>query len=186
MKRLFLIAGHQGVHTGASKYIDEGYETIKLRDALANELKTFEYDDILKDNNQDSLTDVIKWVNDQASKQDLLISLHFNASGCKASGTEVFVSKFCKDPSTIVLAKELASTIASTIHVPLRSFATGGVKPSNRSGHSTLGILDKTKCNSLLIEVCFCDNQFDSRQYKLYKNELLHKLIIPIQKYLNR
>ena len=39
MRRVFLIAGHNGTGTGANGFIDEGKETVILRDLIAKNLK---------------------------------------------------------------------------------------------------------------------------------------------------
>ena len=39
MRHIYITAGHRGAHTGASGIIDEGAETIRLRNAIADELR---------------------------------------------------------------------------------------------------------------------------------------------------
>ena len=91
MSRVFLIAGHNGSGTGANGFIDEGKETIILRDLIAKNL----YDMgvvAIKDDNLTPLTKVVQWLRNKISKKDICIDIHFNASSNKlANGSEVFI-----------------------------------------------------------------------------------------------
>ena len=91
MRRVFLIAGHNGSGTGANGFIDEGKETIILRDLIAENLKEMGIV-VIKDDNLTPLTKVVQWLRNQITKKDICIDIHFNASTNKsANGTEMFI-----------------------------------------------------------------------------------------------
>lgn len=84
-----------------------------------------------------------------ANRQDLdwFISIHFNASTSHAGrGSEVYTYDGRQYPDALDVCKNLAAI----------GFKNRGVK----SG-SGLYVIRKTKAKSMLIEVCFCDNQAD-------------------------
>ena len=64
MRRVFLIAGHNGSGTGANGFIDEGKETIILRDLIAENLKEMGLVAI-KDDNLTPLKMVVQWLRNQ-------------------------------------------------------------------------------------------------------------------------
>lgn len=89
-----------------------------------------------------------------ADRQDLdwFISIHFNASASKqGQGVEVYTYEGRQYPDAL----EIVSNIAEL------GFKNRGVK----SG-SGLYVIRKTKAKSMLIEICFCDNETDVSTYK--------------------
>ena len=89
-----------------------------------------------------------------ANRQDLdwFISIHFNASGThEGHGTEVFTYEGRQYQDALDVCANLAEL----------GFTNRGVK----SG-SGLYVIRKTKAKSMLIEVCFCDNQGDVDLYQ--------------------
>ena len=76
MRRVFLIAGHNGSGTGANGFIDEGKETVILRDFIAYNLKEMGIVAV-KDDNLTPLTKVVQWLRNQISKKDICVDIHF-------------------------------------------------------------------------------------------------------------
>lgn len=81
---------------------------------------------------------------------DLHVSIHFNASNGKASGTEVWV----KNDQATDIAKRVCDRISTL------GYKSRGVKNSN-----SLYILNNFKKPTILIECCFADNQSDFKKY---------------------
>lgn len=84
-----------------------------------------------------------------ANRQDLdwFISIHFNASGSHAGhGTEVFTYE----------GRQYQDALDACANLAELGFTNRGVKAG-----SGLYVIRKTKAKSMLIEVCFCDNQQD-------------------------
>lgn len=89
-----------------------------------------------------------------ANRQELdwFISIHFNASATHAGhGVEVYTYEGRQYQDALDVCRELS----------LLGFTNRGVK----SG-SGLYVIRKTKAKSMLIEVCFCDNQQDVNLYE--------------------
>lgn len=88
-----------------------------------------------------------------ANRQDLdwFISIHFNASADKKGrGVEVYTYEGRQYPDAVKVCRELANL----------GFLNRGVKAG-----TGLYVIRKTKAKSMLIEVCFCDNQQDINTY---------------------
>tara|TARA_R110002124_G_scaffold271167_2_gene439965 strand:+ start:446 stop:985 length:540 start_codon:yes stop_codon:yes gene_type:complete len=171
MRKLIITAGHNGAGTGASSlFIDEGKETIVLRDLLTIYLRNYGVT-VKNDTDTESTSKVISWVNQLFTPNDILIEIHFNSfSSWKPSGTESFVQS--KHNSTeYQLAQSLCSVTSKVLNINNR-----GVKSPALSQHSTIGILDKTKVNAVLYEVCFLSNKNDAERYQEKKKELVHEL----------
>ena len=66
--KIYLIAGHNGSGTGANGFIDEGKETIILRDLIAKNLKEMGII-VIKDDNLTPLTKVVQWLRNQITKK---------------------------------------------------------------------------------------------------------------------
>lgn len=88
-----------------------------------------------------------------ANRQDLdwFISIHFNASADNTGkGVEVYTYEGQQFPDAVEVCQELANL----------GFINRGVKAG-----TGLYVIRKTKAKSMLIEVCFCDNQQDINTY---------------------
>jgi N-acetylmuramoyl-L-alanine amidase len=133
MRRILLIAGHNGAGTGAKKFIDEGAETIRLRDALVYWLKikapTLQ---VITDKGRDNLTlagGLLSWLKSIFKKEDICLDLHFNAFNGTATGAEVVVP----DKYSIFEfdnAKELSAAVAKALQINNRPLKTEKTKPT--------------------------------------------------------
>lgn len=175
MRRVFLIAGHNGSGTGANGFIDEGRETVILRDLIAENLKEMGIVAI-KDDNLTPLTKVVQWLRNKITKRDICIDIHFNASSNKfANGTEVFIPT--KNTSDEV---ELADMFRRTLS---KVFKDRGVSLESKSYHGKIAMLSGFDCCNVLLEICFVSNKTDADTYNLYKKELAYELALDILEY---
>jgi N-acetylmuramoyl-L-alanine amidase len=85
-----------------------------------------------------------------AYKGDIMISLHCNAGGGKASGTEVFY----RGSDDKAMATKLSAAVARVLGIPDR-----GPKLEKDSQHKSLAVLEFDKC--WLLEIGFIDHAGD-------------------------
>ena len=175
MRRVFLIAGHNGSGTGANGFIDEGKETVILRDLIAENLKEMGIVAI-KDDNLTPLTKVVQWLRNQITKKDICIDIHFNAStNPNARGTEVFIpTNFTSDEV------ELAGMFRESLS---KVFKDRGVSLESKSYHGKIAMLSGFDCCNVLLEICFVSNKTDADTYSLYKKELAYEIALDILEY---
>ena len=172
MRRVFLIAGHNGPGTGANGFIDEGKETIIHRDLIAKNL--YEMGIVaVKDDNLTHLTKVVQWLRNQITKKDICIDIHFNASTNKlANGSEVFIP-------TINTSDEVE--LADMFRVSLsKFFKDRGVSLESKSYHGKIAMLSGFDCCNILLEVCFVSNKTDADAYNSHKKELAYEIALDI------
>ena len=172
MSKLFLTAGHTGAGTGAKKYLDEGAETIRLRNDLKNELSWYGVHVVI-DSDRASLSEVITSIKSRATFSDYVLDLHFNAGG--GTGVEAFVN----DNATVEensMALGLCMCVSRVLGIKNR-----GVKKQGQSARGRLGILG-IDANAVLLEVCFVDSKSDSDSYKFNYSELVKSLSEVIKK----
>ena len=166
-KKNALIAGHRGPGTGAVGYIDEGAETIWMRDRIEDFLCT-KYNIIpLVDNENATLNEVVKKLRTELRKEDICIDIHFNSFlDPKANGCEVLVPKNQSDDER-QLAAELVVITSDLLGIKMR-----GVKPENSGQHSGLAMLSGFDCCNVVWEICFVSNKDDSEKYMNKREEL--------------
>lgn len=173
---IFLLSGHNGNGTGAgSSFLDEGTETIVLRNLIAINLTRLGCLDYTTDDDNDNLNTVISKLKQKVKKDDILIDIHFNAATETANGSEVFIPTDYS-PEEKSLAETLLKTVCDTLGTKSR-----GVKVENQSQYSRLGILH-LPCNTVLLEVCFLTNKGDVYRYKENREKLAEKISILIIK----
>ena len=168
MKKIAIISGHRGRGTGAAgKTIDEGAETIWLRNKIEWYLCT-KYNIVpVVDCDTDNLNSVVTELRTELSKTDVCIDIHFNASSStSATGAEVLIPKNATVDER-ELAAELLQVVVDTIGVKLR-----GVKPEDAGQHGSLAMLSGFDCCNLLLEVCFISSSFDSAKYLMKREKL--------------
>ena len=172
MRRVFLIAGHNGHGTGANGFIDEGKETIILRDLIAENLKEMGIVAI-KDDNITNLSKVVQWLRNQITKKDICIDIHFNAStNNSANGSEVFIpTKNTHDEL------ELANMFRESLS---KFFKDRGVSLENKSYHGKIAMLSGFDCCNVLLEICFVSNKTDADAYNSRKIELAYEIALDI------
>lgn len=172
MSKLFLTAGHNGAGTGAKKHIDEGAETIRLRNDLKNELLKSGVNVVI-DSDRSSLPEVIASIKSRATFSDYVLDLHFNAGG--GTGVEAFVNDNATEEEN-GMALGLCMCVSRVLGIKNR-----GVKKQGQSARGKLGIFG-INANVVLLEVCFVDSKPDSDSYKFNYSELVKSLAEVIKK----
>jgi len=115
----------------------------------------------------------IRYLNHHAKKEDLVISLHFNAcSDDTASGTETFyntLSRRFSPARSFDVAKAVQRTLRARLGTKNR-----GVKPDTAAQHGRLGILrDSIPQNDCLVEIGFLRNKMDMEKIRDNGSEAL-------------
>ena len=160
--KVFLSAGHRGPGTGARGYFDEGLEALWLRDRLYALLEGYGVV-VLRDRDDASLSEVVGMVNGSLCKEDICVDIHFNAFDGSASGVEVLVPSVCTDVE-VGLGAGLAGLTSRVLGIRNR-----GVRSEGSGRHSRLAMLSDVRCESVVWEVCFCDNALDASRYASHK-----------------
>ena len=125
-----------------------GRELIRLLQAAGAQVDDCTIDHACSQN--EYLSKVVALANNE--DLDWFISIHFNASKAHTGqGTEVYTYKGRQYPDAVSVCKNLENL----------GFRNRGVKEG-----TGLYVIRKTKAKSMLIEVCFCDNQQDIDIYK--------------------
>lgn len=177
MRRVFLIAGHNGEGTGANGFIDEGKETIVLRDLIAKNLYEMGIV-VIKDDNLTPLTKAVQWLRNQITKKDICIDIHFNASTKpQVSGTEIFIPENATNDE-----KELANILLISI-TNILGTNNRGVKTEKQTNRGKIAMLSGFDCCNILLEVCFVSNKADADAYNSCKKELAYELALDILEY---
>lgn len=178
MKKIYLIAGHNGKGTGANGYLDEGEETIIFRDMLDAELcKRGIIPETDFNREDEKLSDVVKWLKGEVKKTDVCIDIHFNAAGESANGTEVLIPENHSE-SEVELADKICKKICDVLGTKSR-----GVKTEKQSAHGKLAMLSGFDCEQILLEICFCSNKEDVEKYTKNKQKLAEELAVLITKF---
>ena len=171
MKKVALIAGHRGPGTGAKgNGLDEGAETIILRDLIEDYLLRYNVVPIVDQEKQD-LKGVVAQLKKTLSKEDMCIDIHFNASSnTSATGVEVLIP--CKNtPDEMIFAKKLLTVVCDTLVLKSR-----GVKTEGSGQHSSLAMLSGFDCCNILLEVCFVSNESDVESYFANRSALAENI----------
>ena len=165
--KVAIISGHAGPGTGANGFIDEGAETIWLRDRVEWYLCT-KYNIVPEvDQDNEGLSTVVKKLSRKLKKQDICIDIHFDAAPTdKASGCTVYVpTRHTSDE--LVLANKILKGTIDVLGVPSR-----GVRREDESNHGKLAMLSGFDCCNILWEVCFVSNKNDSTKYFSNREQL--------------
>jgi len=174
MKTVYVIAGHEGKGTGAtskhptssSSFMDEGAETIILRDYIVYYLRVLYGIKAVVDDPRAGLFSVISWLKGIIGINDIILDIHFNAFEDKnAHGTEVIVPTLAS-----MVEKNAGYDLLHSVSTSLGTFPRG-VFDETRSPHQRLGMLSgPSQALNLLVEICFCTNENDTMKY--YRNRI--------------
>lgn len=181
-KAVTIHAGHNKpgkVACGASDYIDESKEARIITRKVAKKLRNRGYKVYnCTVNNGTSQGDVLKKICTKCNSKSrvLDVSVHFNAithakEDGKTKGVEVWV--YNRGGVAAEIGKEICSNIAKL------GFTNRGVKESK-----TLYFLRNTTSKSLLIEVCFVDDQDDAKLYLAKKEQIATAIAKAIMEYI--
>lgn len=174
--KVFLTAGHRGRGTGANGVFDEGEETIRLRNLIGEILRNRDVE-VYTDRDDANLSVVVENVNVVCGVDDICIDLHFNAFNSQAQGSEILIPHNFTDVEKD-LAQDLLTAIVSTLNTRSR-----GVKKESSGQHKRLAMLSDIDCNSVLVEICFCDNTEDGLKYQSKFNDLAYAMANVILEY---
>ena len=95
--------------------------------------------------------ETVQWINEHVSRDALALDIHQNANNNPlARGTEAY---YDDEPE---LAEIMAKNVASALGTPYR-----GAKHESESYRQHLGFLERLKCSSTLVEVCYLTNDLD-------------------------
>ena len=174
--KVFLTAGHRGRGTGAVGIIDEGQETIRLRNLIGEILRNRDVE-VYTDRDDDNLSVVVENVNVECGIDDICVDIHFNAFNKEVEGSEVIIpNEFTYKEKD--LAQDLLLAICNTLKTKSR-----GVKKESSSQHKRLAMLSNVDCHSVIVEVCFCDNVNDANKYREKFNDLAYAMANVIYNY---
>lgn len=150
--RIIINAGHTklGAGTGAVGKLVESVENRKIAYELMKQLAETDIEVIpaVFDRSDNNLKQAVNLSNDNSA--DLFVSIHLNSGG--GHGTEVYTWK----GNQTARAKKVLKNLNGL------GFANRGIKDG-----SALYVIKNTKCEALLIEVCFVGSEID---YTLYKS----------------
>lgn len=160
--RIVINAGHTkfGTGTGAADKLNESKETRKIAYELMKQLTdtTHEIIPAVFDKTETNLQQATTTAN--LNNAELFVSIHLNAGG--GHGSEVYTWKGRQTARALKTLKNLAAL----------GFTNRGVKDG-----SNFYVIKNTKCESMLIEVCFVDNLTDFSLYQQAGYERLAKAI---------
>lgn len=149
-------AGHTkfGGGTGAVGLLAESIETRKIAYEVMRQLADTNHEVIpaVFDKSTNNLKQAVTLSNDNVA--DLFVSIHLNAGG--GHGTEVYTWKGKQTKRALEVGRKLSAL----------GFANRGVKDG-----SHLYVIKNTKCEAMLIEVCFVDSELDASLYKVHGKE---------------
>jgi N-acetylmuramoyl-L-alanine amidase len=153
--KIAMSVGHGQHIRGASGYLDEVDEAVRVVTEVANKLRQMgvgivTYYDTISTSQNENLNRIVDWHNQQT--RDLDVSVHFNAyqTTSKPMGAE------CLYVTQSQLAGDVSNAIAVTADLPDR-----GAKY-----RSDLFFLNNTAKPAILIETCFVDSSADAEHYR--------------------
>lgn len=162
MVRIVINAGHTkiGKGTGAVGKLVESVETRKIAYELMKQLAASDHEVIpaVFDKHENNLRAAVDLSNENSA--DLFISIHLNDGG--GHGTEVYRWKNSKSDRAFKICKNFENL----------GFLNRGVKDG-----SNLYVIRNTKCEALLIEVCFVGSDIDYSLYHAHGYEKIAKAI---------
>ena len=149
--RIIINAGHTkiGVGTGALGKLNESIENRKIAYELMKRLADSDHEVIpaVFDKSNNNLKQAVNLSNDNVA--DLFVSIHLNSGG--GHGTEIYTWKGRQT--------DRAKKVLKNLNV--LGFSNRGIKDG-----SSLYVIKNTKCEAMLIEVCFVGSEID---YSLFK-----------------
>lgn len=161
MGRIFISAGHFLSDPGAVAFgTTEAKEMMLTRDLIVQELKAqgvefFSVPDDL------SLRGTIQWINARARRGDVALEIHGNAFNGRLRGTEAFfvAQNEQRKKDAELLLKALLTEVPE-LNLPGKPLSRGA-KPDTMTGVGSLAFCRRIAIASILIELCFVDNQDD-------------------------
>lgn len=160
--KIVVNAGHTKFDkgTGAVGKLVESIETRKLAYELMKQLADSNHEVIpaVFDRHENNLKAAVETANQ--NEADLFISIHLNGGG--GHGSEVYTWKGKQLPRAVKVCKNLQDL----------GFANRGVKDG-----SSLYVIKNTKCEALLVEVCFVGSDIDYSLFNAHSYSKIAKAI---------
>ena len=160
--KIVVNAGHTkfGKGTGAVGKLNESIENRKIAFELMKQLASSDHEVLpaVFDRSDDNLKAAVNIANENDA--DLFISIHLNGGG--GHGTEVYTWKGNQNIRALRVCKKLQDL----------GFTNRGVKDG-----SHLYVIKNTKCEAMLIEVCFVSSDIDYSLFTTHKYEKIAKAI---------
>lgn len=160
--KIVVNAGHTkfGKGTGAVGKLNESIENRKIAFELMKQLASSDHEVLpaVFDRSDDNLKAAVNVANENDA--DLFISIHLNGGG--GHGTEVYTWKGNQNIRALRVCKKLQDL----------GFTNRGVKDG-----SHLYVIKNTKCEAMLIEVCFVSSDIDYSLFTTHKYEKIAKAI---------
>lgn len=113
----------------------------------------------------ENLYNIVQNMDKIAGRNDVNVSIHFNAFNRTATGAEVWY--YLGDNVGYQIAKKLSATIAKTLGIPDR-----GAKAT-----TNLYVISRSVAHTVLIEVAFIDNASDMKKYMAKKSDVLKAMM---------
>lgn len=166
--KILLIAGHGAGDPGATatirgKLYREADETIRVVDAVAKALESYDCDVVKYDHSHNAYTDYQKGVlssNANFGEYNYVLEIHFNAcvndtaGNGVTTGTEIYFPSVCA-PSG---AENALLDAVSKVGLKRRKSAAGN--------YAVINTAAKAGCKANLLEVCFIDDADDIAVYE--------------------
>ena len=172
MRKIIIESGH---HFKPGKQdpgaVSDGYKEAELtrhaKNSIAYHLRTLHPDvEVLLDDDEKTLSEVLKWIRNVEGNNSLIYSLHWNAaSNNSATGVEAFISDNASKKS-----KEMAPRIVDIVH-HISGLRSRGVKTESQSNRGRLGILN-TNSPAVLIEFAFINNPKDREDFFEWEEQI--------------
>lgn len=177
MYRIGIIAGHCDRGTGAHGKLDEGAETIIMRDMVADICRRRGYD-VFTDDNKMALSKVVTAVNRALMSVDYCVDIHFNASSdITAHGCETVIADAAGN-KTLYFADEMLAAVCQA-----GGFKRRDVKREHQTPHKILAMCRDTRPHTTILEICFCTNESDVRLYQEHKQTIANAIADVLIKY---
>lgn len=155
--KIILTAGHHNADSGAVAIgYKESEEAIKDRDKLKEAIHFISPStQVVIDDDNDTLSTVIRKINEVGNRNDILLDIHYNSASVVATGVEAFING-ANDPENRRIASRIVELSSKMLNLVNR-----GVKLESSSQHPRLGILHTVVKRSILIERGFINNAND-------------------------
>lgn len=161
--RIVINAGHTkiGKGTGAIGKLIESIETRKIAYEVMKQLADTGHEVIpaVFDRSENNLADAVATANDNDA--DLFVSIHLNGGG--GHGSEVYTWRAQK----LIRAEKIVKNLSAL------GFANRGIKNG-----SSLYVIRNTKCEAILVEVCFVGSEIDYSLFDTHGYEKIARAIV--------
>lgn len=160
---IYLIAGHNTEYNNGkspdpgavANGLKEADLTKNIRDLIYKRIKQLSPKEfVTKDDDKDSLSQVIAKIKPKITSNDILLDIHYNSASPSATGIECFVSNNAGQKS-----KDIANEICVTTS-DITGLKNRGVKTESQSARGKLGILNM-RGSAVIWEVGFISNMKD-------------------------